>query len=321
MQFDSVIMLTWSNWHTEPRSNRYHYAVRFAERWPVYFVQPDSKTTEVSFEPLEDIDITIVHVPGHYGTKQADAMRRAFAVRGIQRPLLWIYNPNFEEFIQAAPAQLRIFHATEDYFIHSEIMARIEAVVKRLIRVLGMVDILVGVSERVLNNYVKNGDFKSRAMLLRNGCDFRFWDKSNAADYRRPPNDKRVVFYQGAINSRVDISLLDALTDFLPDWEFWFCGDVKCVEFEKIVANKPNVKVFGRIDLQGIADLARQSLVGIIPFRQTELIQVSLPLKAYEYIACGLPVISVPIDELASRPDLFKIETTAEGFRIRYCSG
>ena len=49
-QFDAVVMLTVSDWHEEPRSNRYHYATRFARIAPVVFVQVDRPTMGFSFE-------------------------------------------------------------------------------------------------------------------------------------------------------------------------------------------------------------------------------------------------------------------------------
>src|SRR5437016_5499446 len=51
--FDGVVMLTWSDWRTEPRSNRYHYATRFARSLPVLFVQPDGVGRSCSFEETE----------------------------------------------------------------------------------------------------------------------------------------------------------------------------------------------------------------------------------------------------------------------------
>lgn len=314
MRFDSVIFLTWSDWHSEPRSNRYHYAVRFAKHWPVYFVQPDLDTDEIRFESIDDFDITIVHVSKKYGLEQATLMKRAFGARGLRQPLLWIYNPFFEEFIRTAPAVLRVLHATEDYFTGSSLAKGNRVVGAQMLRTLPIVDLLIGVSDGVVKKYIERGAFKSRSLVLRNGCDFEFWDRAKSANYEPPHDGRKVAFYQGAVNARLDFALLDDLTDLLPDWEFWFCGAVKD-EAWKTIFGKPNVRSFGEVDPQQISNLARHSLVGLIPFRQDELIKVSLPLKAYEYVACGLPVVSIPIDALAERPDLFNIETTAEGFR------
>src|SRR6516225_204813 len=90
--FDAAVMLTWSNWHTEPRSNRYHYATRFARYLPVIFVQPNAVDDAISTECVPGHAIELLHVPGVYDLRQACMLERALAERGVRRPLLWIYN-------------------------------------------------------------------------------------------------------------------------------------------------------------------------------------------------------------------------------------
>src|SRR5207249_1516261 len=44
---------------------------------------------------------------------------------------------------------------------------------------------------------------------------------------------------------------------------------------------------------------AHRATVGLIPFVQSDwIIERSFPLKTFEYVACGLPVVSVPIKAL-----------------------
>src|SRR4029079_17402654 len=55
--------------------------------------------------------------------------------------------------------------------------------------------------------------------------------------------------------------------------------------------------------------------VGIIPFiRKPFIVDKSLPLKAFEYVACDLPVVSVPIRALERWPELFAFAETPEQF-------
>ena len=39
-----------------------------------------------------------------------------------------------------------------------------------------------------------------------------------------------------------------------------------------------------------------------------------LPLKAFEYAACGLPVVTVPIDSIAHLPEVFRVARSAAQF-------
>jgi glycosyltransferase involved in cell wall biosynthesis len=314
--FDAVVMMTWSDWRHEPRSNRYHYATRFARRFPVYFVQPDSTDGSIRLEPVEGHGITLVHAPPAYDDQAARALARLFATRGVRRPLLWIYNVFFEKFIRRSGARLKVYHATEDYLTRAEDLRTAGDELRApLLRVLRDVDLVVAVSQGVLQSYREIGQYGGRAIVLRNGCDFDFWNASGAAGFEAPADGARVALYQGGVNARLDYSLLRSLAQSRPDWQFWFCGHTRDggADWSDLSCH-PNVRYFGELDPHGVARLARQALIGLMPFKQNKLIRVSLPLKAWEYVACGLPVVTTPIDALASRPDLFRVETTPEGF-------
>ena len=61
--FDAVVMLAWADWKTEPRSNRYHFATRFAGELPVLFLQPDAhrRRGTIRLESTEVDRVEIVH--------------------------------------------------------------------------------------------------------------------------------------------------------------------------------------------------------------------------------------------------------------------
>jgi hypothetical protein len=316
--FDAVVMLTWSDWHNEPRSNRYHYATRFARHLPVFFVQPDAPGREVVSESVPDTAIEILHVPQTYDITQTRALEATLARRGIRRPLLWIYNPHFKDFVVRAPSPLRIYHATEDYLSPSEsatVRATLGDVASEIRGILKSADIVVAVSEGVGTVYRELGGFTGQIVVLPNGCDFEFWHAQKAADFLAPDRAKPVAFYQGSINPRLDFPLLGEIADRLPDWEFWYCGklDPNIPGWESLT-QRVNVRYHGMLDSSEVAQLARQARVGLIPFNQVGLMRRSLPLKAYEYVACGLPVVTIPIDALEKDPELFRTAHNAESF-------
>ena len=316
-RFDAVVMLTWSDWHTEPRSNRYNYATRFARYLPVFFVQPDGAVgDEISSEKIDGHDIEIVHVAPVYDGNQTEALKTFLRARGVQRPLLWVYNVFFIDFIAKVSSSFRIFHATDDYVSPTERLAAVVTSIAEEVRsVLRVVDMVVAVSEGLERGYRQHGQFVGPLLVLKNGCDFVFWHGTNAHHFREAANAAPAVLFQGTINTRLDYELIRALVDRMPDWEFRLAGDNKWAPPAwQEIRNRPNVRAYGRLSVEEVATLAQSSRVGIAPYLQDGLIRRSLPLKAYEYLACGLPVVSVPIDELAARGDLFSIATTAEEF-------
>lgn len=310
--FDGVVFLTWSDWKTEPRSNRYHYATRFARRLPVFFVQADGVHGEVTAEDAEPV--TIVHVSRAYDYTQAELLRKFLADRGIHRALAWIYNVNFTAVVDVLRPKMTIFHATEDYAAPEERLKATSMDVRpQLQAMLQRCDMVVAVSAGVASSYMTYMRLDSPPVVLPNGCDFDFWHATGAFEAAGHPN-KHIALYQGSINDRLDFELLRGLADALPDWRFSFCGRVAAdaAGWDALKA-LPNVDYHGVLSPEQIAELAGRATVGLIPFIDDGLMRRSLPLKAYEYLACGLPVVTVPIDSLAEHSDVFtEARTSAE---------
>lgn len=320
--FDGVVMLTASNWRTEPRSNRYHYATRFARSLPVLFVQLDGAGGACTFEPTEIPGVTLVHLSPADGTRtslqqQADQLGVALTSHGIRQPLLWIYNVLLEDFVRRCYAPLKVYHATEDYFS----CERLAITREQLIQVVRQCDLVVAVSKGVADSYRQHTQFDGPIHVAPNGCDYE-----PLAAIRRevslPPSDTRVALFQGGINWRIDFELLNALAALLPDWAFHFCGrqhfdqaDALASQRWKTLQQRPNVRYLGYLSAEETARAVCRSTIGLIPFvRERTIVERSLPLKAFEYVACGLPVVSIPIRELAAYPDLFALADSARDF-------
>ncbi|WP_166294316.1 glycosyltransferase [Bradyrhizobium sp. 2S1] len=315
---DAVVMLTWSDWHLEPRSNRFHYATRFARHLPVYFVQPDSFVQEISSEKVSGHNIEVVHVASQDSDSRAKAIQAFLRTRGVRNPLMWIYNPNFERFVALSGAPMRIFHATEDYLGSNGPLAKSTGgaeLIETISRMIAQCDLVVAVSDGVADNFRVNGQYSGDMIVLRNGCDFSFWQASGAA-FDAPSEDAPdTAIFQGNLNGRVDYDLLIELTERMPDWTFEFCGQIAHAPAGwQTLSSRPNVRYLGVLEPQAIADAARGARVGLIPFEQADYIWRSLPLKAYEYLACGLPVVSVPIEEMQKHPEMFAIASGSAAF-------
>jgi len=282
----------------------------------VFFIQGKPVIDAAEIETIDEHNIVIIHINERYGRAQSELLSSILTEQGVRRPLLWVYNCFFEDFIRFYPAKLRVYHATEDYFCTTDSWTVAGVHLQdQLRRVLGETELLVSVSSGVADSYRDSGGYQGPSVLLRNGCDFEFWRESGAFQYAPPQDGRPVALFQGVINERLDFELLRYLAAALPEWQFWFCGENVDPPGWSELAKAPNVKDFGFVEPLEIARLAKRSTVGLIPYKQGELIARSLPLKAYEYVACGLPVITVPIVDLGLRPDLFAQARTAEEFR------
>ncbi len=60
-------------------------------------------------------------------------------------------------------------------------------------------------------------------------------------------------------------------------------------------AGWPRVRYLGRVDHERVTDVLAQSKVGVIPLHPHPAYRDALPVKLFEYLAAGLPVISIDV--------------------------
>ncbi|MEN5063221.1 glycosyltransferase [Achromobacter aegrifaciens] len=152
----------------------------------------------------------------------------------------------------------------------------------------------VASSQALLNRLQEYGGDASEYMLIRNGCEFdRFAAVSRAQCSAMP-----VIGYVGAISEWFDFDLLLAVAQENPKWTFVLVGASVGAEEKK--ANLPsNVKFIGEIPYSDVPGMLSTFDVCVIPFILSPLTIATNPVKLYEYLAAGCPIVATPLPELA----------------------
>jgi glycosyltransferase involved in cell wall biosynthesis len=125
-----------------------------------------------------------------------------------------------------------------------------------------------------------------------------------------PSAEKNFIYWGHLASHWIDWDLLHAIVGENPKWHFNLIGDVfdgTRKEFES-----PNIRFQGELPVHKLLPYGLHSDIGFIHFKNTRVIQAVNPVKAYEYLACGLPVISTPMRELSHFPATIQIETARE---------
>ncbi len=133
---------------------------------------------------------------------------------------------------------------------------------------------------------------------------------------RRPESDAPItVGFFGAIADWFDSDLVADLAEMRPRWQFelvgnTFTGDV--ARLEKL----PNVKLLGEKPYAELPRLMAGWNCHTIPFRRIPLTDAMNPVKAYEILATGRPLVAVNLPELRSmaREGLLTLADDAQGF-------
>ena len=121
--------------------------------------------------------------------------------------------------------------------------------------------------------------------------------------------------FTGAIVSiKLDIALLVELARLRPSWSFALVGPIGPGDPRTDVsalAGEPNIHLLGPRSYGELPDVLRAADAGLIPYARNELTASIFPMKVYEYLAAGLPVIATPLPALAGVAGVATASTAA----------
>lgn len=114
-----------------------------------------------------------------------------------------------------------------------------------------------------------------------------------------PRSGKPIVGYFGELNEQYfDWGSLLHMAEQRRDWVFEIIGRGKPAELRL----PANVHYLGPRDHEGIKRISRRWRCAFIPFKMGRLADAVDPLKVYEYLALGLPVVSFMMQPIADYP-------------------
>jgi len=136
--------------------------------------------------------------------------------------------------------------------------------------------------------------------LFPNGVDFEHWQEvsniSVPSAIRHIPHP--IVGYFGTISHWIDRDVILELSTQYPLWQFVFIGPRADNGFLDPVFSRPNCHWLDSQPYEILPGLAAQFDVCWMPFCQTDLTEAINPVKIYEYLALGKPVVAPPFPDL-----------------------
>ncbi|HXG12347.1 MAG TPA: glycosyltransferase [Gemmataceae bacterium] len=155
-----------------------------------------------------------------------------------------------------------------------------------------------------------------RSAYLSNGVHFDHFDRGSRqcpAEYRtiRRP----IALYVGSLDLWFDAALMLRTARRLRDVSFVLIGPL--TPSARALVAEPNVHCLGPRSYDELPPYLHNADVGLIPFdvgRHPELVDAVNPLKLYEYLACGLPVVAVQWEALRRLGSPARLCTSADEF-------
>lgn len=151
---------------------------------------------------------------------------------------------------------------------------------------------------------------EGKTMIIRNGVDAELFE---AAHRDRAPGLPRKAGYAGALDHWFDFESVVAAVERYPEWTFELIGRPENSEVARL-ARYSNVNIAGELPHQSLPGRMAQWDVAMIPFLRNELTEATNPIKLYEYLSAGLPVVSTRLPEAEQYRDLVYCADTPQQF-------
>jgi len=238
-------------------------------------------------------------------------VRRAARRLGLERPILWGYVPQAEALLDALDPSLVVYHCVDDIAAQPGIDAASFRAAET--RFAGRADLVLASAPslaarmRTLSGNVLDAPNVADTALFARALEPGPVDAALDA-LPRP----RVVFTGAVVATKLDVPLLVELARARPQWSFALVGPVGPGDPRTDVsalAAEPNVHLLGARAYAELPDVLRGADVGLIPYARNELTDAIFPMKVYEYLAAGLPVVAtalpsiVGVQEVATAAD------------------
>lgn len=156
-------------------------------------------------------------------------------------------------------------------------------------------DVVIATSEKLYSMAI---GLNPHTYLVPNGCDYEYFSQAGSKSLAVPDDiaglPGPIIGYIGVIASWLDFDLIDRLAAERPDCSIVMVGPLYNVSD---VPRRPNIHYLGFKSYEQLAAYEQAFDVGIVPFKLSSMVESVNPIKMWEYMAAGLPIVTTNIPE------------------------
>ena len=220
---------------------------------------------------------------------------------GLENTYIILYSTNpfirYSELTKFKQQGLKIIYDYVDE-IHPDIAGGVSISLERHEKLKEEDVLMVCCVSKKLYNEMLNRFSEKKVLYLPNGVEFEHFN----VDKNKIPKpleieklkgvERTIVGYYGALAKWIDYSLLEYIAKALPEVDIVLIGVDYDGSLQQLLnAKPPNIHYLGKVPYSQLPKYAIWFDVAIIPFQEGEIAKATSPIKMYEYMALGKPIV------------------------------
>lgn len=282
-----------------------------------------------TYSPQENLIVysPVLFPPRYAWGRRLDEIWRRRGVRRLARRLdfadivAWVYHPDAVSMLSGLDRRFLVYDCVDQYcsFPAYTSINRQREIIERETKLLKAANAVITTSKPL---YEQKAVINTSTFLVENVGDFDHFRRAASQElevselvksFKRP----RLGFLGALDDYKVDFVLLSAIADARPEWSIVLVGPIaeggQAAGASKLLSRK-NVHFIGAQPYQELPAIMKGFDVAIITYRINDYTNYCFPLKVYEFMAAGIPIVSTPLPALASMTESIKLADTPDEF-------
>ncbi|MBM3862119.1 MAG: glycosyltransferase family 1 protein [Verrucomicrobia bacterium] len=228
-----------------------------------------------------------------------------------EQPFLWVCYPLAESLVGRLGERIACYDCCDEL---TDLPTKLAGIIREHEdRLLAKAQVVFATSESLLRSLSARHAY---VHLIPNGADAAHFARAATELLPCPPElsalPRPIIGFIGAVQHWVDVTLLAEAARLRPQWSWVVIGgvhkDVSCL------SGLANVHLLGPKPYAALPSYLRQMCVGLVPFELCPIALAADPIKVYEYLAAGKPVVATAIPRLEVFGDAVRIARNVEEF-------
>ncbi len=232
----------------------------------------------------------------------------------MDNPILWLYPPWAECSVTKFNEKLVIYDCVDEHSAYPG--TNTQLILEQELRLLHKADLVFVTAKGLIEERKK---INPKIFFIPNGVDYSHFSKARDESVMIPDDIRNIkhpiIGFVGGISSWVDLQLIKNVAQKRKNWNFVLIGPHDRSEIDLHMFDElPNVFLLGKREKGMLPQYIKNFDVCINPFKINRLTNTVNPLKVYEYLASGKPIVSVDMPEVRFLEGIIKIARNPDEF-------